>query len=231
MKPRGKDPVVLTDGEVCVSTLKEDLAEAVSKAWDWWNDKRAKAFLVTDDFPPHRKAFTDFLVLLIGRTMRSPGADTVWAIKYDGKAAGISLVVNGMFQIVTAREWWRNGLGTKAAKLIIDHYFSTTGAARLSAMFPSGNHVGKQFLSSLGFEREGKLRDAVMIDGPRNALMFGILRADLEKWGEAEKKQEESPPETSGEEKPTEEIVTEEIETIADNGVEAKEEIKASAEK
>ncbi len=78
--------------------------------------------------------------------------------------------------------WWGRGYGTRMAEMVLWYGFSTLGAHRLSADTLDTNAGSIRILDKLGFRREGVRTDFYTKAGrPRAQVLFGLLRADLQR--------------------------------------------------
>ena len=75
-----------------------------------------------------------------------------------------------------AHEHWGLGLGTRAARALLDHAFRTLRLHRVEADVDTTNHAALRLLERLGFEREGVLRERWLVDGGwRDSVWLGLL--------------------------------------------------------
>jgi len=71
------------------------------------------------------------------------------------------------------------GIGTHAQGLLVEHLWSTTQVHRLQARTEAGNVAEERALEKIGFELEGRLREAFFRAGRwRDSLVFGLLRPE-----------------------------------------------------
>jgi RimJ/RimL family protein N-acetyltransferase len=71
-------------------------------------------------------------------------------------------------------------------RAVFKYVFETVGVVRCTSITTKANRKARDFLQSLGFELEGRLKQAY--DGKRDALVYGLLRAQcrfLDEEGEA----------------------------------------------
>jgi RimJ/RimL family protein N-acetyltransferase len=69
------------------------------------------------------------------------------------------------------------GLGTAAQRALVEHLWSTTHVHRLQASTEADNLAEQRVLEKIGFEREGRLREAFFRAGRwRDSLVYGLLR-------------------------------------------------------
>jgi len=74
------------------------------------------------------------------------------------------------------------GLGTEAARLVIDHVFAELGLHRLSLEVYAFNPRARRVYEKVGFRSEGVLREALAFDGGWvDAEVMAILRSDWER--------------------------------------------------
>lgn len=75
------------------------------------------------------------------------------------------------------------GLGRAAVGLAIDYAFDTYDHPGIEARVFDFNEASIGLLESLGFEREGRLRERRFVDGAyRDTLWYGLLREDWDGW-------------------------------------------------
>lgn len=71
------------------------------------------------------------------------------------------------------------GIGTAAQRLLVEHLWSTTQVHRLQAHTEAGNVAEQRALEKIGFELEGRMREAFFRAGRwRDSLVFGLLRPE-----------------------------------------------------
>ncbi|GAA4257591.1 GNAT family N-acetyltransferase [Dactylosporangium darangshiense] len=77
-----------------------------------------------------------------------------------------------------AREHWGNGYAAEAAHSILRYGFTTMRLHRIQAHTIADNHRSVRLLTSLGFTREGTMRDfSLELDGHyHDSAVFGLLR-------------------------------------------------------
>ena len=73
------------------------------------------------------------------------------------------------------------GYGTEAVELVVDELFRSHPVHVVSAGAFGHNEASQALLESLGFTREGRLRDAWYVDGAyRDGVQYGVLRREWE---------------------------------------------------
>ncbi|MFB8201008.1 GNAT family N-acetyltransferase [Kitasatospora purpeofusca] len=93
------------------------------------------------------------------------------------------------------REFWDHGYGSEALGLLVDHLFGMFPLHRLELDTWSGNTRAARAFARLGFQEEGRRRDAVLLAGARyDRVLFGLLRRE---W-EARRRSAPGAPETTG---------------------------------
>jgi RimJ/RimL family protein N-acetyltransferase len=76
----------------------------------------------------------------------------------------------------------RQGIGTQAACLLVNHLFNATAVNRLQATVVVGNVGSAGILEKAGFQREGVLRGIFFLDGRYQAMwLYALIRTD---WGD-----------------------------------------------
>jgi ribosomal-protein-alanine N-acetyltransferase len=76
--------------------------------------------------------------------------------------------------------FWRQGLMTEAANVVLAHCFSAMEMHRIEALIEPENTASRRLAVKLGFKQESDLlRDRLYVAGQyRNILMYGLLQAD-----------------------------------------------------
>ncbi len=90
---------------------------------------------------------------------------------------------NGSFGIVIGeKSHWGKGYGTEATQLIIEYAFHQLNLHRISANVLAYNERSLRMLNNLGFQEEGRQREAMFKNGEfHDIVMFGLLRDEWEK--------------------------------------------------
>lgn len=79
------------------------------------------------------------------------------------------------------KEYWSNGYGTEAAKLIIDYGFQQLNLHRISSSAKAFNERSVRMHKKLGFRQEGIRRQSDFVNGQyHDLIMFGLLREEWE---------------------------------------------------
>lgn len=130
---------------------------SLEEEYDWWHDKRADpdSILWAIDSPEGRLVGTVELRL----TMRAERAEMGIAIHDKAQ--------------------WNKGLGTDAARLVVDYAFEELNLNRVELTTDEENARAIRCYEKVGFVREGLLRQHRLVDGVfGNTLIMGILRDD-----------------------------------------------------
>lgn len=73
------------------------------------------------------------------------------------------------------------GYGSEAAAMLVEHGFRDRGLHRIDARVFASNVASQQLLASLGFDRDGRLRDAAFVDGSyEDVFWYGVLQSEWE---------------------------------------------------
>ncbi len=119
-------------------------------------------------------------------TMQSAGAALEFAIIAQETGALIGRC--GLFEFdatnaqaalgyVLGRAHWRRGLMSEALTALLDCAFDELDVRRIEATVEAPNTASIRLLESLGFTREGVLRERWMSEGePLDAVVYGLLR-------------------------------------------------------
>ncbi|MBE1298898.1 MAG: GNAT family N-acetyltransferase [Alteromonadaceae bacterium] len=97
----------------------------------------------------------------------------VRAIDIDGKLVGCVGVTPGIFEYShcgeigywLAKDYWGNGIMTKAVNQLVEFIFTQTDISRLFAVVFSANRNSQNLLKRCGFEREAILKKAICKNG------------------------------------------------------------------
>lgn len=82
-----------------------------------------------------------------------------------------------LFVIIGEKEYWGQGYGTDALKVLVDYLFLQWNLHRLTLDTWDGNHRAIRTYEKLGFKVEGCLRQARFVQGEyRDAIIMGLLR-------------------------------------------------------
>jgi len=82
-------------------------------------------------------------------------------------------------EIVISSEHWGHGYGCEAMSTLIKHAFSELGLRRLEADVNPHNARYLKSMETLGFKREGYLRQRWQVAGElRDSVVLGLLRSD-----------------------------------------------------
>lgn len=83
-------------------------------------------------------------------------------------------------EFMLAPQFRSRGLGLEASRLVIDHLFSSTDAAKLMLRISALNRPAFPVIRRLGGREEGRLRRHLRIDGREvDLVIYGLLR---EEW-------------------------------------------------
>jgi ribosomal-protein-alanine N-acetyltransferase len=79
------------------------------------------------------------------------------------------------------RPWWGRGLGTQAARLLVEKGFREFGMHRVWAYVCPPNEASIRILEKLGLRREGLLRKNLKIQGQwMDSYVYAVLREEWE---------------------------------------------------
>jgi [ribosomal protein S5]-alanine N-acetyltransferase len=81
---------------------------------------------------------------------------------------------------ILAPAFWRQGLMTEAARIVLRHCFSEMDTHRIEAIIEPENVASRGLVTKLGFTQEGGLlRDRICVEGHfRSVLMYSLLRPE-----------------------------------------------------
>ncbi len=124
----------------------------------------------------------------LARRLATPWSDRPeFVLVFEGRVAGnVQLEIDHANLIAElgygiAREQWRKGLMTEAARAVIDYGFTTFGLAKIFARADPRNIASVRVLEKLGMTREGLLRKHLIRRGERvDRVYYGLLREEWE---------------------------------------------------
>lgn len=108
-------------------------------------------------------------------------------VTVDGDRVGIvslafddGVVTSAELGYWLAPEYHRQGYGSEAAELLVEHGFEQRACHRIEARVFGFNEASQGLLERLGFTREGVSREAHFVDGAyRDVYWYGLL---AEEW-------------------------------------------------
>ncbi len=79
-----------------------------------------------------------------------------------------------------SRDYWRRGIGTEAARALIDFAIQQLDAHRLYALIGSENLASVMLAEKLGFRREGEQKSDSLVRGEwRDSFVYALLASDV----------------------------------------------------
>ena len=79
------------------------------------------------------------------------------------------------------KDYWSNGYGTEAARLIVDYGFRQLNLHRISSSAKAFNERSIRMHKKIGFQQEGIMRQSDFVNGQfHDKVMFGLLREEWE---------------------------------------------------
>ncbi len=110
-----------------------------------------------------------------------------WFIEVDGIKLGWISLFNLNKKMLTldigygiAPEGRSKGIAKKAVKMISHEVFEKTRVRKISAYVHENNIHSIRVLESVGYKREGLLREHFLVNGiPASEYVYGLLRSDL----------------------------------------------------
>ena len=172
--------------DVTLRDFRSDDAEAVHR---WFNDER-----VTADLVGSRDSFT--LEDAAGWVERAIDAsrDRKWAITIDGSDAAVGFVaLFGLARetgpelavLVGDPDAWGKGVAREAERQACNAAFGEYRVHRVHAEIPATNVPAQKVVTSLGFQREGVMREAIVRGRERiDNQVWGLLPAEFTGWEE-----------------------------------------------
>jgi len=117
---------------------------------------------------PHRLWFT----IALKDTGRAIGEAGLLRIVHEWRTADMSLMI-------ADRDAWGKGLGTEAARLLIEHAFGAMSLHRLAIGVVGFNERALRFWESLGFRQEGIQREGYFHGGRfHDFVMMSLLEGE-----------------------------------------------------
>lgn len=85
--------------------------------------------------------------------------------------------------LIGNREYWNNGYGTEAMRLLLEYAFNYKNLRRLEAVVLEDNIGSRKMHEKLGYKKEGILRQSVYKNGQyKNQILFALLKTEYEKF-------------------------------------------------
>ena len=181
--PGGGEPlsnVVLTGAGVI---LRELAMADVDTVQTWAADPEVVRFMT---WGPNRREDTEnfvaFAVVAAGQVPRRQFHLAVVDSAGGEMVGTASLTIGsrehrrGEIGYCLGQQHWGRGLGTAAARALLDFGFSRLGLHRIQATCAPGNHRSARVLEKLGMRREGHIRDEFLTRGTwRDSLLYAVL--------------------------------------------------------
>ena len=81
---------------------------------------------------------------------------------------------------IVAPAFWKQGLVTEAAEIVLHHCFAAMEMHRIEALIEPENTASRRLATKLGFKQESDLlRDRLYVEGQyRSVLMYSLLQGD-----------------------------------------------------
>lgn len=126
-----------------------------------------------EEFFEHIVEASDEIHLLICRDQEPMGI-----VKLEEKEKPSNIAELGLW---LHPDYHRNGYGTEAVELIIEHSFQQMNYHKIYARAHGDNKASQRIWEKHGFEKEGQLRKHVLVEGKhRDLLYYGLLRGEHE---------------------------------------------------
>ena len=109
-------------------------------------------------------------------------------IMYQGERAGFielkTLLTEsrlGEIEIWVAPEYQGKGIARESSEMIVDYGFNQLNFHKIIARLHSSNRASKNIWEKLGFQKEGEMKKALIMDGEWvDALTYGMLKEEWE---------------------------------------------------
>ncbi|CAL1712833.1 unnamed protein product [Somion occarium] len=93
-----------------------------------------------------------------------------------GISMGSSKNRDGVLGITFLHEHWGKGYGKEALRFVLDHCFKALALHRVTLSVFAGNERAIRLYQKMGFVEEGRIREAVWIDGQwQDIIAMGVL--------------------------------------------------------
>jgi ribosomal-protein-alanine N-acetyltransferase len=125
-----------------------------------------KAWLSRD--PGHQRTHYQLGAVMNGRLI---GSAMLTVVSAEHQRGEIGYVVHP--------DWWGRGIATEAAELLLELGFQTLGLHRIEATTRPDNTASWRVLEKIGMQREGLIRDHMLLRGTWvDSLTYAILATD-----------------------------------------------------
>ena len=125
----------------------------------------------------------DFVSQVMQDSLQEPRTRFAFAIVYNENMIGtgelnLRDITNreGEISYIINPDYWRQGIATEVAMLLIDFGFNILKLHRIFATCDPRNIGSSKLLEKIGMVREGRIREDLLIkDGWRDSLLYSIL--------------------------------------------------------
>lgn len=153
----------------------------------WLNDPEVTRYLGVGKFPETPATVRKYLERFAGAT-----TDFIYAIVERGSGDHIGTVTLNGIQwlnrtvetglVIGRKDLWGKGYAFEAWSLVIEYALVRLGLRRVTAGSVVDNKGSIAVLRRLGFQEEGRLRQAVFVNGQYlDVVRFGLLRDEFHK--------------------------------------------------
>ena len=154
---------------------------------EWFNDEEVTRYNSHHRFPNYDENMHDYYERVI--KSRENLVLAICDMQTDKHVGNVALEnINTLersaeFAIILGdKEFWGKGVGGEAAQLIIDHGFTQLNLHRIYCGTAADNVAMQKMASSLGFQEEGRARDAMYKNGSfKHVILFGLLGHERKK--------------------------------------------------
>ncbi len=173
------------NGNISLSNERLYLREMVSSDWIYVH-KYASQEIVCQYQPwgPNTEAESKrFVEEVVDDSTEKPRTRFVYAIHYKERMIGagefnIRDFTNkaGEIGYILHPDYWRKGIATEVASLLIDFGFKKLRLHRIFATCDPRNIASSKVLEKVGMTREGQIRDDLLLkSGWRDSLLYSVL--------------------------------------------------------
>ncbi len=147
----------------------------------WFNDSEVCAYNEHHRFPRNEMQLRQYyesviksknnlvLAIINKETDKHIGNVSLSNIDYVNSSAEFAIIIGN-------KEFWGKGVGYEATELIIEHGFKTLNLHRIFCGTSEDNMVMQKLADKLGFQSEGRFKEALYKDGKyRDFINYGLL--------------------------------------------------------
>jgi RimJ/RimL family protein N-acetyltransferase len=153
----------------------------------WLNDPEVTHYLETGTFPTTREDLDQFY-----DSVRGSRNQVIFAIEERKSGRHIGNVKLGPIHwvnrsatfgiLIGEKEYWGKGIGKEATRLMVEYGFYRLNLHRINLGVFAGHDRAIRSYAAIGFEVEGRFRQAIFRDGEyKDHLWMGLLRSEYKR--------------------------------------------------